>query len=74
MASVHEATVSVAHEVILFSVHETTLPGVRIEPMKAVTFLQVKIKPIRPTTFRAHQEVYRASQDHQEAAAHLTAW
>ena len=42
---------------------------------KAVTFLWVNIKPTRPTTstFRAYQEVYRVSQDYQEAATHLTA-
>ena len=75
MAAVHEATVSVVHEVTLSSVHETTLPAVRIEPTKAVTSLRVNIKPTRPTTSisRTHQ-VYRVSQDHQEAAAHLTAW
>ena len=65
---------AVVHEVTLSLVHETTLPAVRIEPTKAVTSLRVKIKPTRPTTSRAHHEVYRVSQDHQEAAAHLTAW
>ena len=74
MAALHKATVSVVHEVTLSLVHETTLSAVRIEPMKAGTSLRVKIKPTRPTTSRAHQEVYRVSQDHQEAAAHLTAW
>ena len=75
MAAVHEATVSAVHEVTLSSVHETTLPAVRIEPTKAVTSLRVNIKPTRPTTSisRTHQ-VYKVFQDHQEAAAHLTAW
>ena len=75
MAGVHEATVSVVHKVTLSLVHETTLPAVRIEITKAVTSLRVNIKPTRPTTSisRAHQ-VYRVSQDHQEAATHLTAW
>ena len=63
---------AVVHEVTLSSVHETTLPAVRIEPTKAVTSLRVNIKPTSSTA-RAHQ-VYRVSQDHQEAAAHLTAW
>ena len=52
-----------AHKATVFLVHKTILPAVCIEPT-------------RPTTsiFRAHQEVYRVSQDHQKAAAHLTAW
>ena len=54
---------SLVHKIALFSVHETTLPAVRIEPTRPIT-----------STSRAHQEVYRVSQDHQEAAAHLTAW
>ena len=75
MAAGHETTVSAVHKVTLSSVHETTLFAVRIEPTKAVTSLRVNIKPTRPTTStsRAHQEVYRVSQDHQKAAAHLTA-
>ena len=74
MSAVHKATVSAVHKVTLSSVHETILPAVRIEPIKAVTSLRINIKPMRPTTsiLRAHQ-VYRVSQDYQEAAAHLTA-
>ena len=42
---------------------------------KAVTSFWVNIKPMKPTISisRAHQ-VYKVSQDHQEIAAHLTAW
>ena len=48
--------------------YETTLPAMRIELTKAVTSLRVNIKPTKPTTstFRAHQEVYRVSQNLQE--------
>ena len=44
-------------------------------PYKAVTSFWVNSKPTKPTTSisRAHQ-VYRVFQDHQKAAAHLTAW
>ena len=55
------------------SVHKTSLLAVHIEPTKAITSLRVNIKPTRPTTSRAHLEVYGVFQDHQEAAAHLSA-
>ena len=54
-------TLSSVHGVNLFSVHEITLPAIRIEPMRPTTSIA-----------RVHQ-VYRVSQDHQKAAAHLTA-
>ena len=65
MTAVHKATISAAQE--------TTLFPVRIEPTKAVTSFLANIKPTRPTTsiLRAYQ-VYSASEDYQEAAAHLT--
>ena len=74
MAAVHEATVSAVHKVTLFLVYKITLFTVRIKLMKVVTSLQVNIKPTRTTNSisRAHQ-VYRIFQDHQEAAAYLTA-
>ena len=73
MVAVHKATVSAVHKVTLSLVHEPTFLVGRIEPMKAVTSLQVNIRPIRPTTSisKAHQ-VYKVFQDHQEAAPHLT--
>ena len=49
------------HKITLSLVHEITLPAMRIEPTRPTT-----------STSRVHQ-VYRVSQDHQEAAAHLTA-
>ena len=69
-------TLFLMHGVTLFLVHKTTLSAVRIEPTKAVTSFWVNIKPTRPTisTSKAHQEVFRVSQDHKKAAAHRTAW
>ena len=52
---------AVVHEVTLSLVHEITLPAMRIEPTRPTT-----------STARIHQ-IYRVSQVHQEAAAHLTA-
>ena len=43
------------------AVHVVTLPAMRIEPTKPTT-----------STARVHQ-VYSVSEDHQEAAAYLTA-
>ena len=62
MAAGHKATISAVHEVTFSLVHETTLPAMRIEPTRPTT-----------STSRVHQEVYKVSQDHQKAAAHLTA-
>ena len=46
------------------------------KPYKAITFLWVNIKPIKPTisTSKTHQKVYKVFQDHQKAAAYLTNW
>ena len=63
MAAVNKATISAVHEVTFSLLHKTTLPAIRIEPMRPTT-----------STSRAHQEVYKVSQDHQEDAAYLTAW
>ena len=55
--------------------YKITILVVCIKPTKAVTSFRINIKPTRPTIsiLRAHQ-VYRVSQDHQKAAAYLTAW
>ena len=43
---------------------------------KGCYIFPVNIKPTRPTTStsKVYQEVYRVSQDRQEATAYLTAW
>ena len=67
IAAVHKATVS--------TMYETIFPAVDIEPTKAIIFLLVNIKPMRPTISisRTHQ-VYRVFEDYQEAAVYLIAW
>ena len=54
MAGVHEVTFS--------SVHETTLPAVRIEPTKAVTSLLVNIKPTRSRKTSKNVTVHLAAR------------
>ena len=43
---------------------------------KAIISFQVNIKPTRLTisTFKAYQKVYKISQNHYRAVAHLTTW
>ena len=74
--STWQTKMAMVYEVTFSAVHKTIFPVVRIELTKAVISLQVKIKPTKPitSTFKVQQEVYRVPQDHQKAAAHLSAW
>ena len=75
MAVVHKIILSLVHKIIFSSIYKATLSVMRIKTTKTVISLQLNIKPTKPitSTLRTHQ-VYRVSQDHQEATSHPTGW
>ena len=61
MAIVYKMTFFVVHKFIVLAMHKITLPTMRIELTKAVTFFLMNIKPSRSRKTSKNITVYRVA-------------